>query len=178
MIYNVAQLLKAPVGDTRDHPVDEAFGQSDDVPFASNVQGLAHFTRVNHGIVVDAVLHAPVRLQCSRCLEEFDADLDLSFQERFVPTVDVVTGQPVHDVAEDEDEEEVYTIDSQHLLDLHEAIRQQAVMALPMQPVHDPGCLGLCPTCGVNRNEQSCSCLAELAPDPRLAPLARWGSGR
>jgi uncharacterized protein len=166
-------LLKGPVGDRRDFSVDEPFGPSADVPLAGNVRGQVQLTHVNQGVVVRAALRAPVRLQCSRCLDEFEQELDLSFEERFIPTVDVLTGLPLHAIEEDEDEEDVYTIDAHHLLDLHEAVRQQAVMNLPMQPVHDPRCLGLCPTCGANRNERRCACAAEAEADPRLAPLRR-----
>lgn len=171
MQYNVAQLLKAPVGVTRHYTVDEPFGPSEDVSFAGNVQGDVQLTHVNNGIVASAHLHAPVTLECSRCLETFARDLDLSFAERFVPTHDVYTGVPVHEVEEDEDDEDVYALNAKHEMDLHEAVRQQAVMNVPMQPLHDPDCAGLCPTCGVNRNEHTCDCRESAAVDPRFAAL-------
>ena len=171
MLYNVAQLLKAPVGETRRYTIDEPFGPSDDVPFAGNVAGQVRLTRVNQGIVVDADLHAPVQLPCSRCLEEFVEDIPIRFQERYIPTIEMQTGLPVHEVEEDEDDEDVYTIDDHHVLDLREAVRQQALLALPMQPIHNPDCLGLCPVCGTNRNEHACACAERPGVDPRLAPL-------
>jgi uncharacterized protein len=171
MLYNVAQLLKAPVGATRLYTIDEPFGPSDDVPFAGPVQGTVELTRVNNGIVARARLHAPVTLECSRCLEPFMTDLDLSFAERYIPTHDVYTGVPVHEAEEDEDDEEVYTLNARHELDLHEAVRQQAVMNVPMQALHAADCAGLCSTCGVNRNEQVCACRESAPVDPRLAAL-------
>jgi len=171
MLYNVAQLLKAPVGATRAYIIDEPFGPSEDVPFAGPVQGDVELTHVNNGIVARAHLHALVTLECSRCLEPFVADLDLSFAERYIPTHDVYTGVPVHEVEEDEDDEDVYTLNARHEIDLREAVRQQAVVNVPMQPLHAANCAGLCSTCGVNWNERSCSC-QEVAPvDPRLAAL-------
>jgi uncharacterized protein len=169
--YNVAQLLKSPVGATRTYDIDEPFGPSEEVTYAGNIQGQVRLTRVNNGIVVRAALHAPVTLECSRCLEPFVTDLDLGFEERFIPAVDVYTGVPVHEVEEDEDDEDVYMLDAHHELDLHEAVRQQAVMAVPMQPVHTPDCAGLCPICGINRNEQQCDCQGTVPADPRLAGL-------
>lgn len=173
MLYNVAQLLKSPVGTSRAYTLDESFGFTSDVPFAGNIQGEVRLTRVNNGIVVFARLHAPVALECGRCLEPFVADLDLSLEERYIPTVDVYTGLPVHETEEDEDDEDVYTLNAHHELDLHEAIRQQAVMNSPMKPIHHPDCAGLCPICGVNRNEQRCACRDTPPVDPRLAALGR-----
>jgi uncharacterized protein len=171
MLYNVAQLLKAPVGTTRVYTIDEQFGPSDDVPFAGPVQGDVELTHVNNGIVARACLHAPLTLECSRCLEPFVTDLDLSFAERYVSTHDVYTGVPVHEAEEDEDDEDVYTLNPRHELDLHEAVRQQAVMNVPMQPLHAADCAGICPTCGVNWNEQTCACRESTPVDPRLAAL-------
>lgn len=174
MLYNVAQLLKAPVGDTRSYHVDEPFGPCPDVAFAGNIAGDVQLTRVNQGIVVRAALRAPIQLECGRCLEPFVKDLDLSFEERFIPTIDVASGFPVHDAVEDEDEEDVYTIDEHHLLDLHEPVRQQAVMNTPMQPLHAPDCAGLCPTCGADRNAGPCGCQPAPAADARLGALQAW----
>ena len=173
MLYNVAQLLKSPVGATRAYLLDEPFGVSEDVPFAGNVQGHVRLTHVNNGIVVFAQLHAPVTLACSRCLEPFVTNLDVSLEERYIPTVDIYTGVPVHEAEEDEDDEDVYALNARHELDLHEAIRQQAVMNIPMKPIHSPDCAGLCPICGVNRNEQPCMCQDTPPVDPRLAALGR-----
>jgi uncharacterized protein len=174
VLYNVAQLLKSSIGDKRNYNIDEPFGTCDDVPFAGNVHGQVELTHVNQGIVVKAVLNAPLALECSRCLDSFGQDLDLSFEERFIPTIDVYSGLPVHEIEEDEDEEDVYIIDEHHVLDLHEAIRQQALINMPMQPLHSPDCAGLCPRCGINRNSQSCSCHADQPADPRLSTLATW----
>lgn len=174
MLYNVAQLLKGPVGETRQYTVDEPFGPSSDVPFAGNVQGRVKLTNVNQGVVVQAELHAPVALECGRCLEPFQQDLDLSFEERFIPTIDVQSGLPTHEVEEDQDEEDVYTIDRHHQIDLHEAVRQQALLNLPMAPLHAPDCAGLCPLCGADRNREPCSCRPAPPVDPRLADLQGW----
>ena len=47
---------------------------------------------------------------------------------------------------------------------------EQILLNLPLKPVCEPGCKGLCPTCGVNRNQIECDCRSE-AVDPRFAPL-------
>jgi uncharacterized protein len=174
VFYNVAQLLRSPIGEKRSYALDEPFGPCDEIPFASPVRGHVEMTHVNQGIVVHVTLSTTVALECARCLEAYEQRLDLSFDERFIPTVDVLTGLPIDNIEEDEDEEDVYLIDDHHILDLHEAVRQQALLNMPMQPLHAPECKGLCPLCGVNRNWQACSCHNDEPPDPRLGVLATW----
>ena len=55
-------------------------------------------------------------------------------------------------------------------IDLDRVVETETTLAIPMKPLCDPGCRGLCPVCGVNRNLNPCAC-AERAPDPRLAVL-------
>jgi len=54
--------------------------------------------------------------------------------------------------------------------DLVQLVSEQIYLALPLKPLCREGCKGLCPHCGVNRNEESCDC-KEAWIDPRLAPL-------
>jgi uncharacterized protein len=43
-------------------------------------------------------------------------------------------------------------------IDLHDAIEQELVMALPLHPLCREECAGLCPVCGVDLNRQRCAC--------------------
>ena len=63
-----------------------------------------------------------------------------------------------------------FTIDRQHQLDLTEALRQGVLMARGLTPLCRPDCAGLCPSCGINRNDDRCDC-APPPPDPRWAAL-------
>jgi uncharacterized protein len=49
-------------------------------------------------------------------------------------------------------------------------MREQFYLALPMKPLCQEGCRGLCPQCGTNLNQSECACISEWK-DPRLAPL-------
>jgi uncharacterized protein len=69
-----------------------------------------------------------------------------------------------------EEKEGAFTLDSRHILDLGEAIRQHAITNRPMKPLCRPDCRGLCPTCGANRNQQPCEC-KEASADPRWSAL-------
>lgn len=67
------------------------------------------------------------------------------------------------------DDLDVYTHDG-FRLNLYPLVRDQVVMAFPVQILCREDCAGLCQTCGANRNEQQCACEAESA-DPRFAIL-------
>lgn len=43
-------------------------------------------------------------------------------------------------------------------IDLTPDIREDIILAFPNYPVCSPECRGLCPRCGVNLNETTCSC--------------------
>jgi len=55
-------------------------------------------------------------------------------------------------------------------IDLSEEIHSAFVLALPIKLLCKENCAGLCPTCGINRNDESCSCKPELN-DPRWDKL-------
>ena len=70
------------------------------------------------------------------------------------------------------------TIDQ--VLDLSEAVRQYALLALPMKPLCQEDCAGLCPQCGANLNGGSCSCGRDCISSPwaQLKSLARGEGDR
>jgi len=167
VVINVAQLLKAAVGTTRELDVDEDIATLDErVQLARPVLGKVRLTRTNRGILVSARLRTAAKLECSRCLEVYVEDLPIRFDEEYIPIVDVVSGLPTHIPHESY----AYLIDDKHEIDLRPAIREYGVLTLPMKPLCSSECAGLCPQCGVNLNRQTCTCVVE-ARDARFAPL-------
>jgi uncharacterized protein len=55
-------------------------------------------------------------------------------------------------------------------VDLEPVVREAVMLELPIAPVCREDCKGLCPTCGVNRNDTSCNCDNEVK-DPRWSAL-------
>ena len=50
-------------------------------------------------------------------------------------------------------------------LDLAPMVREHALLILPDGPLCRSDCAGLCPQCGVDRNEQTCTCVTERHDD-------------
>jgi uncharacterized protein len=107
-----------------------------------------------------------LELVCSRCLEPFRLPVDGTFDLRYHPASEMVV-EADREVP-DEDLETSYYEDDQ--IDLNGLLREQFYLALPMKPLCQDHCRGLCPQCGTNLNGGDCQCSAAWE-DPRLAPL-------
>jgi len=167
---NVAQLLKSPVGSNRSYEVDDAVEIADS---DRAVKGQVELIRTNRGILVKGALSTEVELTCSRCLAEFICPLSLEIEEEYFPTIDILTGTALALP----DEPGAFTIDQNNILDLTEATRQYTLLAIPMKPLCQADCAGLCPTCGVNLNKEECHCPTRPI-DPRWAKLTRLMSAK
>jgi uncharacterized protein len=113
------------------------------VPVGAELELEVQLEGVAEGVLVTASVTAPLAGECARCLEPFTSATKVHFQELF--TVE----------AEDEsdsgqlDGEESYRLDGSGLLDLEPALRDAVVLELPLSPLCEDGCQGLCPECGV-----------------------------
>jgi len=111
---------------------------------------------------------AETELECSRCLRRFpftikDADLDFDLlPERALATA------AEHELGRSELDTEFYRGDE---IEPQDFIREQILLALPMVPVHRQDCRGLCPVCGVDRNEKECGCQSDV-PASEESPFA------
>ncbi|MEY4950890.1 MAG: hypothetical protein RL698_3101 [Pseudomonadota bacterium] len=113
--------------------------------------------------------------ECARCTETFayPVEQDFSFVLRPVDP-------------EEEREEERNELSSDDLsvttyegeeVDLAPLVEEQALVALPTRALCSEDCRGLCPTCGANRNLDSCRCPASEG-DARLVVLRNLKAGR
>src|SRR5262245_44787336 len=107
-----------------------------------------------------------LELDCSRCLEPFEVPVDARFELRYVPATSN-TGEDEREITEDDLTTAFYR---EGTLDVMEMLREQFQLALPMKPLCEEACRGICPECGVNLNRTSCGC-THAWEDPRLAPL-------
>jgi uncharacterized protein len=107
---------------------------------------------VMEGVLVTGTARALAKGECVRCLEPLELSLEAEFQEMFsYPDADDrgrVKAEPVGDAEEStENEDRLFIEDG--LFDLEPVLRDAVVLALPMQPVCQDDCLGLCSECGV-----------------------------
>lgn len=144
MRYNVAQLMKEPVGATRSYELDEEGQRLEEEWGPLRLMGTTQMLRTQRGILVTAALRTTIPAQCSRCLEEFQEPLELAIEEEYFPLADVFTGAPL-EVPEDAG---AFAISARHILDLLEAVRQAILLSEPIRPLCREDCAGLCLVCG------------------------------
>ena len=166
MRYNVAQLLKEPIGSYRTYHLEEEFtGPQRNAEMAC---GPVRMLRTHHGILVRGTVKIWSTLMCSRCLGEFASSTELSIEEEFFPTLDPQTSRIV---SPPEDADQASLIDNSHILDFTRTLNDYIFTGLPMKPLCSPDCYGLCQVCGVNQNLGNCDC-ATHQKDPRWRALA------
>ncbi|MFC7218223.1 YceD family protein [Streptomyces polyrhachis] len=125
------------------------------VPEGAPVELDIRLESVMEGVLVTGTAHAPVKGECVRCLEPIEQKIDVDFQEMYsYPESDhrgrVFDTEP----GDEESEQETHYLEDD-LVDLEPVLRDAVVLALPLQPVCQDDCPGLCSECG-----------ARLADDP------------
>ncbi len=142
------------------------------VDWVTGITGLARLQRSGSDVFLTGEVRATVRCRCVRCLEPHDRTVSEAFHLTFVTDLDRSHGE--HELRREDMEVEELVGDR---LDLAGIAVEQVLLALPDYPVCRDECLGLCPTCGADRNRTPCECRTE-AIDPRFAVLARWKAAR
>ena len=127
------------------------------VPEGSTVSLEGVVESVSGGVLVTGTVSAPFEGECRRCLEVARGRLESKVVELLTDEADPDTG---------------YLVDGD-TLDLRDVAHDACILELPLAPLCDEACLGLCPACGANRNTEPCSC--GPTTDPRWAALAELG---
>lgn len=134
-VVNVAQLLKEPVGSSRDRDISGMMEGG----VQAFVQGKARLIRTDRGVLAQCKFTVEAELACSRCLDTFLCSMSFAAEEEFLPVLDA-SGDLAISMPEQEEE---FTIDEKNILDLSELIRQYTLLNLPMKPLCRPECSGM-----------------------------------
>ena len=94
---------------------------------------------------------------CPRCLTRMQVQVDR--------TVDVVFTED----QDTEDPSEYVIVERAAVLDLRDAVREELILGAEQYVLCREDCKGLCPTCGIDLNVNSCDC--RPPPDTRWAAL-------
>ena len=152
--FNVAQLLREEIGGRRNYTFTEEALPLDETTTLHTIEGTVRFTRTASGVLAAVKAHGMIDTECMRCLKPIQVAVAVSFRDEFHSVVEVNTGVALPKP----DEDDPFFITESHLVDLGEAIREYALIELPMRPLCQEDCKGLCPTCGKDRNSGACNC--------------------
>jgi uncharacterized protein len=116
---------------------------------------------------LEGKLTGEFEVACDRCLQFVGVNLDVDFAEDFVTLETYESASAEHELTGADLSISVY--DGERI-DLDEIIREEILLNLPTRQVCRETCAGLCPTCGANRNRETCSC-EQKEIDPRWNAL-------
>jgi len=104
-------------------------------------------------------VQVPINLTCGRCLATYPSAIDSTF--RIIFRKETARQAEIEDETELCDEDLISSTYSGDELDLAHDIEEQVAMEIPLKPLCDEDCKGLCPTCGADLNTGSCACSKE-----------------
>jgi uncharacterized protein len=156
LVVSVADLLRRP-GHRREFELRGSIGGLTSagtvVDSADEVDVHVGLEAIPEGVVADGQVSAHWHAECRRCLTGVNGQVDVGFRELF-------ERQPK--------EGETYPLGHEEI-DLDPLIREALLLALPLAPLCQAGCRGICPTCGADLNEGPCGC-------PPAGRDARWAA--
>ncbi|WP_441250084.1 YceD family protein [Kitasatospora sp. McL0602] len=141
------------------------------VPEKSDLKLELRLESVVEGVLVTGTAEARVEGECVRCLEPVDDAIDVEFQELYYYAESDERHRSrtgVADDLEEDSDDETYRLEGD-FFDLQPVLRDAVVLALPLQPVCQEDCLGLCSECGARLSDDPTH--HHDAADPRWAAL-------
>jgi len=109
----------------------------------TDFKGVVRIDRTQQGLVMQAKFQGNTRLECVRCLGETVVPLQTEFDELFAFSKRSVT-------------ESGLLLPEDGHIDLEPILREYLMLEIPIQPLCQPDCKGLCVECGENLNERVC----------------------
>jgi len=108
-------------------------------------------------------------LQCSRCLENYQNEYDIRFEN-------ILAREPLSGETEEvelQNDDMCYSFNHGEGINMIDIVSEQILLDIPMKTLCSVDCKGLCTECGSNLNIEQCEChLKKEKVDPRLSALA------
>ncbi|MFE3258963.1 YceD family protein [Nocardia sp. NPDC059091] len=136
------------------------------IPAGAQIEMDLTLQSVSEGVLVMGTVTAPIEGECSRCLESFTDEIELQLTELFAYP-DSATEQTT-------EEDEIHRL-VDDMIDLEPVVVDAVGLELPLQPLCEPDCAGLCPECGVRMAIAGSGHGHEIL-DPRWAGLAKFNA--
>jgi uncharacterized protein len=169
MRINVRGELRQPVGGVTSVDIEDV-NLSIDGMNIGDVRGAVSLLRTDRGLLATLAVTGLTNEQCSRCLAPVLTQIEIRFEEEYIPLFDPGTKAPVTL----EGSQDTFRIGADFTLDLSDGMRQYVLMSGSSKPLCSQICAGLCANCGVDLNSRECSC--EAGVDSRWLPLSAVAS--
>lgn len=126
-----------------------------DFLFESPLQSEAKIRKAGQSVLIRGEVQAVLQLRCARCLKEFSYPLASSFDLALHPLKGTGFTKDT-ELSENELESNFFEGGEIHL---SEIACEQIFLEIPIQPLCQEACKGICPNCGKDLNLSACNCL-------------------
>ncbi|MFQ5917479.1 MAG: DUF177 domain-containing protein [Candidatus Binatia bacterium] len=163
----IKQITESPKELSFSEKIDElnqiyAEGKGRDFRFPPSLDVSLVYYRSGQEIFFQGWFGGTIEGTCSRCLKTYSFPMTKNFDF-------ILTPEPLPAKSRGLNQDEMgLSFYSAEEINLSPFIQEQLLLALPMRPLCDERCLGLCAGCGVNLNNESCLCDSQ-SRDPRTA---------
>lgn len=140
--------------------MDESLLMGTGAAFIEDIDVIIDVEYTGNVFLAHGKVNTILSLSCSRCLNEFFYKLDNEF---FVTLVQDINSK------EFQEDQDIFVFSNDEA-DMSEFIEEAILVAIPLSPVCDRDCKGICPICGVDKNTVKCKCQEEEI-DPRWEKL-------
>ena len=140
-----------------------------EVRLAEQAEVRGRIRRTGKEVEVQGKLHTKVEAVCDRCLQPVELLINTEFNERFVRAVSWAAEEQHELQAEDLN---IAVFDGEGI-ELDDLVREELLLALPVNVLCRQDCKGLCPVCGIDRNLSDCQCESD-AVDARWQKLKEF----
>lgn len=142
-LINVGFIVHQTVGYSRQFPFEYEIVSLAADTHLTQLIGTVQVTRTAQGLLVQVKVEADMTAECGRCLVEFPQHLVTDFTELYAFTPNSMTDSGL-------------ILPENGKINLTPILRDEMLLAMPINPVCKPDCRGLCPVCGENLNETNC----------------------
>jgi uncharacterized protein len=145
----------ATVNPGRNRVEERAEAKALDLPeseWPGEVRGIFDIDRTGYQLALRGHVSAVARLECVRCLREFERALDVEL------TVLADRIGSARGLEEDLERDQYMKFHDGRQLDVRAEAREALLLELPITPRCDEECRGLCPRCGADLNLGPCGC--------------------
>ncbi len=130
------------------------------------VVGSFKIRKLGQQVLVRGSVSGEVLLTCARCLVEFTTRIREVVDIELRPVLDLDRTAQERELGSDDLNVEFFRGDA---LDVGHLAAEQISLCIPIKPLCQDDCRGICPECGANKSLGTCSC--EPDTDPRWSAL-------
>lgn len=126
--------------------------------FAAPLAWQATVTNTGGALLVTGTVEGTAKTACARCLNTFEFPVAGEIEGYYLLSEE-------EDAPEDMDEDEFSYLPKNNVIELDPLLKAALLLEMPLVPLCDDDCKGICPDCGADLNEGPCACGEKQSAD-------------